>query len=469
MGRRKATAYSVLIVAGSLASLVAGFFVCRWLAPHSVGPIFLTSFAYVLAVVLAGVVGTCIFWTWSRTDTSPSLILFVLTSAVGWVWVPCVLLLSRQNSIGAVLAGTMAAAVMAPGLRKIAISDAGTRRDNSPGWKPEERELFAQSLYTAPRERIALFLSVCIYAGFFALHSNEVLTASILLALCTFLLAWKLTLPSDGTLETSASKSRAAVRLVREGSVAVLFTFAVLLLGFQRRIHSSATEIALARGRGSSVIKPPEQKRRTNNSVSGLAGYESIILWPAPEKKQVLAPSPTRTSLQSVRMTTKPMVIRFQGAYWYFRPRGMFPGSRSHVAHGNPLTLDIRSSDFVPLVMEAHQDLGAAIHLACCREIQVTLENNDNTPGAIALGVLLTDSTSLGKPTLYLGQQPVLSAEPSHFSFKSSPAIEVLRFAIPNHARIQAFDEITVIVYPDTERARTGAKIAISQFELLPR
>ena len=139
------------------------------------------------------------------------------------------------------------------------------------------------------------------------------------------------------------------------------------------------------------------------------------------------------------------------------------------MAHGNPLTLDIRSSDFVPLVMEAHQDLGAAIPLACCREIQVTLENNDNTPGAIALGVLLTDSTSLGKPTLYLGQQPVLSAEPSHFSFKSSPALEVIRFPIPNHPRIQAFDEITVIVYPDSERARTGAKIAINQFELLPR
>ena len=48
-------------------------------------------------------------------------------------------------------------------------------------------------------------------------------------------------------------------------------------------------------------------------------------------------------------------------------------------------------------------------------------------------------------------------------------AIErLLRFAIPNHPRIQKFDEITVIVFPDSERARTGAKIAITQFELLP-
>jgi hypothetical protein len=182
----------------------------------------------------------------------------------------------------------------------------------------------------------------------------------------------------------------------------------------------------------------------------------------------VVAPSPSRTSLQGLRMPTKPMVIPFQGAYWYFRPRGHGPGSSTHVAHGNPLTMDIRSSDFVPLVMEAHQDLGAAIPLACCREIQVTIQNNDNTRGAIALGVLLTDSTSLGKPTLYLDQQPVLSAEPSHFSFKSLPALEVLRFAIPHHPKIQRFDEITVIVFPDSERARTGAKIAITQFALLP-
>ena len=470
MGRSRAAAYGVLIVAGALTSFVAESFVCRWLAPRSVslGPVFLTAFAYVFAAVLSGIAGTCIFWTRSRTDPSPSLSLFVLTSAAGWVWVPSVLLLSRQDSIGAVFAGTMAAAVMATGLRKVVISDTGTHRHTSPGWKPKERELFAQSLYAPPRERHALLISVCIYGGFFALRGHRIFAASILLAFCTFLLAWKLTLVSEPTSAITQGKSRAALRLVQVGLAALLFTFAVVLLGLQHRIHSSATDIAFARGRGSSVSRAPQQKRRAENSAPGLAGYESIILWPAPEKKRVVAPSPSRTSLQGLRMSTKPRVIPFQGAYWYFRPRGKGPGSRTHVAHGNPLTLDIRSSNFVPLVMEAHQDLGAAIPLACCREIQVTIENNDDLPGAIALGVLLTDSTSLGKPTLYLGQQPIISAEPSHFSFKSSPALEVLQFAIPHHPRIQTFDQISVFVFPDSERARTGAKIAITQFVLLP-
>jgi hypothetical protein len=468
MGRSRAADYCVLIVAGSLTSFVAESFACRWFAPHSASPgaAFLAAFAYVLAAVLSGVAGTCVFWSLSRTAPSPSLTLFVLTSAIGWVWVPSVLLLSRQDSVGAVLAGTMGAAVMATGLRKVVISDTGTPRHNSLGWK--SGELFAQTLYVPPRERHALLISVCIYGGFFALRAHQIFGASILLALCTFLLAWKLTLASDRTSENTESKSRATLRLLPVGLAAVLFTFAVVLLGLQRRIHSSATELAFARGRGSSASRAPEQKRPAEHSTSGLAGYESIILWPAPEKKRVVAPSPSRTSLQGLRIASKPMVIPFQGAYWYFRPRGQGPGTRMHVAHGNPLTLDIRSSDFVPLVMEAHQDLGTAIPLACCREIQVTIENNDNLPGVIALGVLLTDSTSLGKPTLYLGQQPVVSAEPSHFSFKSSPALEVLQFEIPHHPRIQTFDQISVFVFPDSERARTGAKIAITQFVLLP-
>jgi hypothetical protein len=119
--------------------------------------------------------------------------------------------------------------------------------------------------------------------------------------------------------------------------------------------------------------------------------------------------------------------------------------------------------------MEAHQALGAAIPLACCREMQVAIENSDNTPGVIAIGVLLTDSTSLGKPTFYLGQQTVVSTEPSRFTVKSSPVPEVLHFPIPSHATIEEFDEITLVFFPDSERPYTGAKIAIKQFDLVPR
>ena len=200
-----------------------------------------------------------------------------------------------------------------------------------------------------------------------------------------------------------------------------------------------------------------------------LSGYESIILWPVPQKKKLLAPSPSGIPSQAVPMT-KPLVIRFDGPYWYFRPPRKSPGSRAHVAHGTPLAVNIHSTDFVPLLMEARQSLGAAIQLRCCREIQVTIENHDNIPGRIAIGVLLTDSTSIGKPTLYLDQRPVMSTEPK-------PVFcEILAgpggTAVSRSRVIQGSTglmRLPSFSFPDTERAKAAAKIAIQEFELVPR
>ncbi len=466
MGRRRAGTYlGVLIVAGSLTSLVAECLLCQWPAAHSLslGGAFLAALTYVSAAVLSGLAATRLFWAPSRMRASSSLILFALTSAVGWIWIPSVVLLSRQRSIGAALVGAMGAALMATGLRKALTPDAATL--HRAGWKPEGRELFTQSLLTPSREGHAFFIALCIYGGFYALHKHAFLVASILLALCTFLLAWKSTLASEWPPENRESRSRPALRLLREGLTAILLTTAVLLLDFQRGIYSSTMSAASADR--SSVSRFLHEKSRPGNSAA-LSGYESIILWPVPQKKKLLAPSPSGIPSQAVRMT-KPLVIRFDGPYWYFRPPRKSPGSRAHVAHGTPLAVNIHSTDFVPLLMEARQSLGAAIQLRCCREIQVTIENHDNIPGRIAIGVLLTDSTSIGKPTLYLDQRPVMSTEPNQFSVKSSPVQEVLRFPVPSHPRIDRFDEITVIFFPDTERAKAAAKIAIQEFELVPR
>jgi len=119
--------------------------------------------------------------------------------------------------------------------------------------------------------------------------------------------------------------------------------------------------------------------------------------------------------------------------------------------------------------MDAHQALGAAIPIARCREIQIEIENRDNRMGVIALAVLLTDAASPKNPTLYLGQQPVVSTEPEHFSFKSGSVFETLRFSLPASAKMRRFDEITVMMLPDVEHALVGPKIAIKQFQLFPR
>jgi hypothetical protein len=468
MERRRAGLYpAVLIIAGTVTSLIAESLLCGWAVAHTLSPLaaFLAALAFVSAAVLAGVAATWFFWAPNQMKPSSSLSLFALTSAVGWIWIPSVVLLSQQRSIAAVLIGTMGAALMAIGLRKALAPDAAALRPMG-GWKPEERELFTQSLLTPSREGHAFLIALCIYGGFFALHKQVILAASILLALSTFFLAWKLTLVRESAPGVKGSRSDAARRLAREAATAVVITTAVLLLGFEHGFHSNAMNAASAPDR-SSASHAPRVKSRAGASAM-LSGYESIILWPAPEKKQLLAPSTSGISPQAVRMT-KPLLIRFDGPYWYFRPPRTSPGSRAHVVRGTPLATNIRSTDFVPLLMEARQSLGRSIPLECCREIQVTIQNDDNTPGRIAIGVLLTDSASIGKPTFYLGQQPVISTEASHFTVKSSPVQEVLRFPVPNHAKIEQFDEMTVIFFPDTERAKTAAKIAIQGFELLPR
>jgi hypothetical protein len=466
---RGATYVAAVGVAGSMGIFLVELSLCQWPAPHPLSPTeaLFKAATYVSIAVLSGAAIHRFLWFPSRMAPSVSLSLFTMASAIGWIWIPSVVLLSRQRSIAALPMAALAAVMMASGLRKIMPSGTRVRRHGLlPGeWK--ERELFAEYLNTAPREMHGFIIAVCFYSGLFAWHRKLFMVAAFLMALCAFVLSWKIRGDGPPAPENRENRSRAALRLARATSTAVLVTMGLLLLGLPHGAFSGAMGIN-ARNRTPSGRRVPQQHKGTANPLSGVSGYERIILWPLPEKKKIVVPTPSRL-LRAGFNTGKPMTIRFDGAYWYFQPRGNGVGTRAHVARGSPLTLNIRSTNHIPLIMEAHQALGAAIPLACCREMQVTIENSDNAPGMIAIGVLLTDSTSLGKPTFYLGQQPVASTEPSRFTVKSSPVPEVLHFPIPDHSRIAEFDEITIVFFPDEERPYTGAKIAIKQFDLVPR
>jgi hypothetical protein len=155
--------------------------------------------------------------------------------------------------------------------------------------------------------------------------------------------------------------------------------------------------------------------------------------------------------------------------YWYLQPPAKTPGPTAHQSHGTPIGADIASINSTPLVMDAHQYLGTAIPVARCREIQVEIENRDNRIGFIALAVLLTDSTSSKKTTLYLGQQAITSTKPENFSYKTNSLFETLRFPLPASVKMRRFDEITIMMLPDVEHALEAPKIAIKQFRLFPR
>jgi hypothetical protein len=261
---------------------------------------------------------------------------------------------------------------------------------------------------------------------------------------------------------------RAALRLALVIIPAVLFTIWALLDGVAHRNDLAAANAAHATGDGVSAAEDADQQTKSPSSTDGFSGYQSVILWPLPEKKQIIPPLPSQPPLLAPG-TTKPLIIKFDGPYWYFQPPHKGPSPRALQVRGTPLIHEFQTNNFISLIMEAHQTLGTSIPLARCREIQVGILNRDNRRGVINLAVLLTDSSSPGHPQLYLGQQPVASSQPANFALKSTPAGEVLRFPILSTAKIRKFDEITVMFFPDAANYDIGPKIAIDQFQLIPR
>jgi hypothetical protein len=468
--RGMTTFVGYLVTAGLVNSLIVAFLLCRLhTSPaSSIAALSVRALIYVSLTALGGIAGARYYWNRSSvpltSDHPLSFRLFALANAAGWVWVPAVLLLSSQDSLASPALAILAAALLAAGLRKTIASTTSTLHRPPGSSSFDERELFAESLHTPSREAHAYVVALCIYAGGFALERNETLAASGLLALCSFICAWKLTLPPVSNLDSRKASTRAAQRLVGIALIAVLATLFALLFGVDRRNRANATFRFGAASDGANS----NQKSRPENSTSGISGYESIILWPNPPKKQIVAP--LRLAISPLDpLKSRPMIIRFDGVYWYFQPPGKRPGPQAHQAHGSPLAVHIQANNFLPLIMEAHQNLANSIRLSRCRGIEVDIQNRNDSPGAIALAVFLGDSSAPGNPSLYLGQQPVISSQRGYFSAGSLPADVKLRFTIPDRATIRRFDEITVLFLPDAEQYEVAPKIAIQDFNLLPR
>ena len=69
----------------------------------------------------------------------------------------------------------------------------------------------------------------------------------------------------------------------------------------------------------------------------------------------------------------KPVVIPFDGAYWYFKQPDTHPKADAHHEEGDPIKANVRSTDRRELAMEAHQTLGSAIAGDCCRGMRIDL------------------------------------------------------------------------------------------------
>lgn len=278
----------------------------------------------------------------------------------------------------------------------------------------------------------------------------------MLLALAAFLVGWRRTVQLREP--RSHQMVRCAVRLALVALPAVLITAWALLTGVQYRARMAVLAATQATEGKSSAT----EKAVAKSAARGFGGYESVILWPFPEKKQIVAPQLEPTSFLAPG-TTRPLVLRFDGPYWYLQPPDQRPGSDAHQAHGTPLGVHIESNNSLPLVMEARQRLGESIPLSRCGRIEVDLENRDQNLGVVAVVLLLEDSATKGHPQLDVGRQQLVTGEPETSGMQS------FLFRLPQRAAIRRFDSVTVMLLPESGHEHIGPRIAVSELRLYPR
>ncbi len=461
--------FTFMVAAGFINAMIAGFLLCRLPDAHSptLSSLLWRAMAYVAIGAAAGVMGAYLYW---QNPSSPfrekppvPFPLFALACVSGWVWVPAMVIFSEALSAGAALVAMIGAFLLAAGLRRatyFVLSPAAS------GVAHGDSELFEEALYRAPADLIGYAIALCLYAALIALASRWNMSAAALLALAATLFGWKKTIPLGHALHAKYEVSRATVRAGLVAVPAILITAWALLEGVAHRNHMQAAPASTAFS--FTAPKDTDEKPTPQKGAYGVGGYESVILWPYREKKQIVPPPLHQESLLAPG-TTRPLVLRFTGAYWYLQPPEQLPGPKAHQAFGSPLKVNIASNDDIPLVMDAHQTLSSEIATARCREVAVDIENFENKEGSIALALLLSDGVSSPHQTLYLGQQPIVSTLHDHFWFKAAPVSETLSFAVPAKASLRQFNEITVLILPDSDHMLAAPRISVEQFQLFPR
>lgn len=455
-----------LVISGCIAAAIVECLLCGLPIDRVVSSIGLLPAAvfFVVEAVLAGAIGAVLIGLSSQDRSWKRLLIVAITFGPAWVWVAPAFLLGYHDSVWALPVTATGAAMLAIGLRRI-----GPQIVDEPD---ATKEMFSATLQPIPWDWHASAIAVSIYAAFLSVQTGQIPLACALSAACAYLFAsqW-VSAPRFAPRLASRfaplhlnSSGRSARSLLATTLPALIITILVM----RAAIHSRDAGLSEGANLANHSAKAAAPKNAQSVSLANALGsYQSIVLWPDPPKKQLIVPISLLDLAPADLM--KRQVIRFNGAYWYFQAPGTHPDSHSHVARGNPLNVNIHSTNFGPITMEADQMLARPIRISRCGQISVSIDNRDNAPGQISIGLLLTDSSSPHRSTLYLGERAIESSLPIHFSIKLAPVTETLKFSLPAHARIRQFDEITFIVNSDPERLQNGAKIAIEELELMPR
>ncbi len=447
-----------LVVTGCLSAAMVISLTCRLPVAHALSwrVIFFRSVTLVALAAAAGAAGISVPWLFLKAKPSFRLAFLSQRVAIACIFFPSVTLLYRQQSPGMFVVLAFATVAASLSLRRLFLTGTEGEESQRPIWHTGD----LQTLYGLPianfRPIRALMIATCLQASLILAALEFPLSAAVLLSTCLFLLAWRWSEQAATTRNFPGRKQ--SVLLC---ACAILFTVLALIPWVGRKSDSS--------NRNARAHRPALITHEANETDVPGSDYVGIILWPPPIKKTEIVPPKPHSPSFSIGRTSKPVVIPFDGQYWYFKAPSERPGPRAHIAHGRATYVNVHSTDSAPLLMKAYQNLGTSIDLACCSEIDVAISNADVRPGTIALTIHLTDSASIGKPSEDLAPRTIVSSTVANIPLNRAPVDEVLRFPISHSASIQRFNEITIVFQQAKERSRGAPKVAIQSFTLIPR
>lgn len=399
-------------------------------------------------LAFAGVVSAGVAWWIGRRGAGSSSGI-VQAAWIAALWVPAWVLGFEASSVLTVLAALFCAASVAWSLKRYDVERGGSAVEKHAEvvfWMDDSKALVRVILPS-------LAVAVIAEGGVIAMIGERYRLASLFAAGCAAALMWRVALRGSAR---SVSKSQKIALL----NLAFLFTVVVLLPYLKgQRLFSTGDIVAKTALGGRRADKGSEP-------ANGSDGYTGIILLPPAETHKTIVAPRRRDSASANGRPAQPIVIPFDGVYWYFKAPDRRPRPSARVVRGSSTKAVIRSSDRYPLLMEAHERLGSRIDLSCCSGVQIVLQNADHRPGPIALELWFTDSLQPRSRGSYLGTVTIPSSEVE--GLRELPAEETMAFAVPVSVVGREFDEITVVVRPAEERARTGAQIAIRRFVLMP-
>lgn len=385
-------------------------------------------------------------------------------------WMPLFVLLVREHSVWAAVMPPLAVLPVTNFLRRwrLAGTAAIESLEDSPAKSPA---LFRVDDSPSLMRSVlpAAIAAITLESGLAATMVGYDALAGLLFAVGAVLFVWRY--PARSGKANLAAYEQPVVRWSSAWRMAlvILLTGAALLPfvkykgfgGMNAFLHANRPSLPAVQAK-ESQLKP-----RAGGRYSGV-----ILYLPQKPKEKIVAPAQTKANAFGPAHG-KPMVIPFDGVYWYFQPPDERPEVDAHLVHGDPVKMSVHSTEYLPLLMEAHQELGSSMAMDCCRALRVMLRNGDNLRGMIYLEVILKDTmskqhTSLSLGSLYLrssegGTSNAAVARPDGHSVE-----ETLSYPIPESARGRRFNEITLVFQPSQERSLVGARVAIEQFVFEP-